>query len=129
MSTGAIIAIVIVIIAVAIALWFLLQTQRRKRLRSKFGPEYERAIEREGDRRRGEAELVHRESRVKKLHIRDLTPPQRNSYARAWREQQGTFVDDPRGAVVEADKLLTDAMTARGYPTGDFNTQVDDLSV
>ena len=129
MSIGIIIAIVVAVIAVAVALWALLETQRTKRLRSKFGPEYDHTIEREGDRRRAEAELAHREARVKKLHIRDLTTQERERYADAWRRQQAMFVDDPRRAVLDADTLVTDVMTSRGYPTGDFNTQVADVSV
>lgn len=129
MSTGVIIAIVIAIVAIAVAIWAVLQTQRSKRLRSKFGPEYDRIVEREGDRRRAEAELAHREARVKKLNIRDLTRQERDRFANAWRQQQANFVDDPRRAVSEADTLVIEVMTARGYPTSDFNTQVADVSV
>lgn len=39
------------------------------------------------------------------------------------------FVDDPDGAVVSADTLVKEVMRARGYPTGDFDQRVADLSV
>jgi hypothetical protein len=42
---------------------------------------------------------------------------------------QGLFVDDPRGAVAEADKLVQEVMTARGYPMGDFESRASDISV
>jgi hypothetical protein len=39
------------------------------------------------------------------------------------------FVDDPDGAVVAADRLVTEVMAARGYPIEDFETRAADLSV
>ena len=39
------------------------------------------------------------------------------------------FVDDPNGAVVAADRLVTEVMTARGYPIEDFEKRAADLSV
>ena len=33
---------------------------------------------------------------------------------------QARFVDDPREAVTEADRLVGEVMAARGYPVGDF---------
>ena len=42
---------------------------------------------------------------------------------------QARFVDDPRSAVVDADRLFGDVMRNRGYPVGDRNRRLDDLSV
>ena len=39
------------------------------------------------------------------------------------------FVDDPAGAVAAADRLVTELMTARGYPIEDFEARAADLSV
>ena len=129
MNTTAIIALIVAIVAVAVAVWALMQTRRSKHLKAKFGPEYDRVVSREGDRGRAEAELSHREARVKKLNIRDLSPQEQERFATSWRQQQAQFVDDPRGAVTEADALVTTIMTARGYPTTDYHTQISDLSV
>ena len=46
-----------------------------------------------------------------------------------WRAVQEEFVDDPTRAVSDADKLIQSVMETRGYPVGDFNQRVDDLSV
>ncbi len=129
MSTTEIVAIVIAVIALAVAVLAFLQTQRTKRLRTRFGPEYDHVVDREGDRRRAEAELSHREERVRKLNIRDLTRQEQKRFADAWRHQQSRFVDDPQAAASEADTLVMEVMAARGYPTNDFSTQVADLSV
>jgi hypothetical protein len=38
-------------------------------------------------------------------------------------------VDNPRGALTEADKLIQEIMTARGYPVTDFAQRAADISV
>ena len=38
-------------------------------------------------------------------------------------------MDDPPGAVIEADRLVAALMTARGYPVADFEQRAADISV
>jgi hypothetical protein len=129
MNTAAVIVIVIAILVIAAVIWAIVRKQRTERLRSKFGPEYDRALQREGNRNRGEAELVQREKRVEKFNIRELSPRERSRFADAWTREQSLFVDDPKAAVINADDLVIELMTARGYPMSDFNTQASDISV
>ncbi len=129
MNTTAIIAIIVAIVALLVAIWAVWKTQRTKRLRSRFGPEYDYTVQRQGDRRKAETELAQRETKVKHLSIRDLTHREREQFANAWRDQQARFVDDPKLAVLEADRLVTRVMTARGYPTSDYETQAAYASV
>ena len=42
---------------------------------------------------------------------------------------QSRFVDDPRGAVTEADDSVITLMKTRGYPMADFEQRAADLSV
>jgi len=42
---------------------------------------------------------------------------------------QNRFVDDPKGAVQDADRQVLELMQRRGYPTGDFEQRAADLSV
>jgi len=129
MNTTAIVAIVVAVIALAVAVWAVWQTQRTKHLRTKFGPEYDYTVEREGDRRKAEAELAHREAKAKRLQIRELTPQERDQFANAWRDEQAHFVENPSQAVAAADALVSRAMMARGYPTADYETQAAYASV
>ena len=46
-----------------------------------------------------------------------------------WRDVQVRFVDDPGGAVREADTLVQRVMRERGYPTDDFEQRAADISV
>jgi hypothetical protein len=116
--------LILVIVAVAVGLgavaWYL-QRQRSLRLRERFGPEYERTRTEMGDARRAEAALAAREKRVEKLHIRPLTDEERARYAEVWRHVQTLFVDDPKGAIKEADHLVNEVMGVKGYPMADFN--------
>ena len=109
--------------------WYALDQRRRRGLREHFGPEYQRLVSQEGDPRRAERVLSQRESRVKKLDIRPLPESTRANFLGRWQKVQERFVDDPRGAVRDADALIGEAMTGRGYPVGDFEQRAADVSV
>jgi hypothetical protein len=121
-------AVVAVLAAVAIA-WTYMQRQRRARLRERFGPEYDRAVQEAGTPAKAEAVLDARARRVEKLKIRPLSREQSDSFSNEWRRVQGLFVDDPDAAVEAADRLVAQVMAARGYPIDDFDTRAADLSV
>lgn len=118
-----------VVVLLAVVAWLLIERQRTDRLRSRFGPEYKRAVEDTGDRRAAEAELEARQRRVEALDIKELPIPERDRYAEAWRQVQSRFVDDPRAAVVDADQLIAQVMEARGYPIAEFEQRAADISV
>jgi hypothetical protein len=115
--------------AIAVAVTRNRNRQRSRELREHFGPEYERALEQHGDRSRAERDLWKRQRRVQKLHIQLLAPEQCESFSAAWSNVQQRFVDDPSSAVVQADRLVKEVMSARGYPMGNFEQRVADLSV
>jgi FtsZ-interacting cell division protein ZipA len=116
-------------VLVAIIVLLILRRQRSQRLRQRFGPEYERTVRETGDVRRAEAALEARATRVERLHIRPLTADDAQRFSTRWREVQTQFVDDPNGAVLQADALIGDVMRTRGYPVGDFEQRVADVSV
>lgn len=124
-----IIAVAVVLIAGIVA--FLLHRKRQtERLRTKFGgAEYARAVKIGGDRRHAEAGLQERAERVEGLHVRPLSAADRARFVETWRGVQSRFVDGPAGAVTEADQLLGDVMSTRGYPVSDFEQRAADISV
>lgn len=129
MDQATVIAIVVGVIVLAAVGWLVWQRQRSEQLRARYGPEYERTVTQVGDKRRAESELVKRQERVAQLDIRPLSAEQCTSYMQQWRTVQARFVDDPKGAVTEADRLVEDAMKVRGYPIADFDQRAADLSV
>jgi hypothetical protein len=130
MNHTALIVLIVVIAAVVIAAAvFFSRRKRSEHLREQFGPEYDRTLHEKGDARHAEAALLDREKRVKKLALRTLSPTDRDHYSAEWLAVQRRFVDDPSGAVTQADRLVTQVMEARGYPTGDFEQRAADLSV
>jgi hypothetical protein len=119
-----------VVAVVAIALLTARSTRRRHaELKSRFGPEYERALEQHGSVSRAERELLAREKRVHHLSLRSLPEAERLRYTANWDNVQTRFVDDPSGAVQQADDLIKAVMVARGYSLEHFDQRVADLSV
>ena len=118
----------VVVLLLGLAAWVYTSRRRRVNLRKQFGPEYERAVQAVGPAR-AEAVLRERADRVSRFSLRKLTHDQADAFAREWRRIQARFVDDPDGAVGEAAQLVTQVMTARGYPLEDFDRRADDLSV
>lgn len=123
------ILIVVIVIAAAVVVWAFLHKRRRATLRSRFGPEYDRAVHSYGDRTRAEKELEQRARRIEKYHIRSLTPEEQQRFGEDWRRAQARFVDDPALAIREADNLVSEVMRTRGYPMSDFERRAEDLSV
>jgi hypothetical protein len=116
-------------LAIGIAVWMYVKKERTQKLRSKFGPEYDKAIGEHRDRGHAESELQKRAARVANFNIHPLEAEDRSRYTEDWRREQTLFVDDPRGAVNHADTLVQDVMRGRGYPVGDFDQNATDLSV
>ena len=124
--------IVIAVVAVIVVLgviWSATRAKRSRALRDTFGREYDRTVESAGDRRAAEKELRERQKRHDELELRPLSPEARDRYIRQWQSTQTRFVDDPRGAVAEADALVQQVMQDRGYPTKEFDRRVADISV
>ncbi len=125
----------VVLVSVAILLIAGLAWHVRRRwstsagLREKFGSEYGRAVQEHGSERKAEAQLADREKRVEKLAIREIDPVERERFEHEWKAVQSRFVDSPKGAVAEADDLVSSLMKVRGYPVADFDQRAADISV
>ena len=119
------------IVIAAVLVWLYVRNRRRTTagLRQKFGSEYDRAVLTHGSGRKAESKLEDREKRVEKLKIRDLDPTERERYSKKWESVQSRFVDSPKGAVTEADDLVSSVMEARGYPVTAFDQSAADISV
>jgi hypothetical protein len=123
-------AVVIAIVAlVAIAAIVHWRRHRTHALEKHFGDEFERTVSRLGSRSKAEAELRARKERVDKMEIVPLTREEAARFGNAWQALQARFVDDPRGSLAEADRLVVEVMQKRGYPMGDFEHRAGDISV
>ena len=130
MTTGTILLLIVAIVAMAVAVWMYVEREKTRKFRAKFGSEYDRVVtEQHGDARKAEAILGKRERRVSNLGIRPLDKQERERFGSEWKIVQESFVDDPRLAIAKADRLVNEAMRARGYPMGDFEQRAADISV
>jgi len=120
---------VALVVIVAVVAWMYVRKRRSTTagLRQKFGPEYDRAVLAHGSK--AEAKLADREKRIDKLNIRDLDAMEHERYSKQWQAVQSRFVDSPKGAVAEADDLVSSVMKVRGYPVADFDQRAADISV
>src|SRR5580658_8892345 len=118
-----------VIVIIAVGAWLFVRKRRGTTadLRQKFGPEYDRAVLAHGSK--AEAKLADREKRVEMLNLRDLDATEHARYSEQWKAVQSRFVDSPKGAVAEADDLVSSVMKVRGYPVSDFEQRAADISV
>jgi hypothetical protein len=118
------------VLAVLGVIGFLLTRKRRTQLlRDRFGPEYDRVVKKEGDVHRAESVLAFRKERREKFELKPISPSTRSDFAMRWTSVQSQFVDDPKGAVSQADSLVSELMQVRGYPVGEFDQRAADISV
>ena len=128
-NTTLIVVVAVAVLVVLAVVWMVTQQRRRAHLKDRFGPEYDQALRQHQDPRAAERELLDRERRVARLDITPLTRDDATRFSEAWRTIQSRFVDDPKGAVVDADRLVDEVMRTRGYPLGDFEQRAADISV
>jgi hypothetical protein len=123
-------AVVIIVVLIAIAVVKRRKRQERSdRLRERFGPEYDRTVERARSRSEAEDQLEARAARREKMRLRSLDPEERRSFVARWEDLQASFVDGPASAVRGADVLLDDLALARGYPDASAEQRLDDLAM
>ena len=127
-QTLALIIVVAVLLIAGIG-WLVYSSTRTKRLQKRFGPEYDATVKRLGSKAKAEAELQRREKRVAKFEIVPLAPAEMTRFSQAWTRLQGSFVDDPKGVLLEADRLVRELLLKRGYPVADFDLRAADISV
>jgi hypothetical protein len=128
MPVGAIIALVIVCVLLVIAATLGIQVARRVALRRQFGAEYDRLVDEVGPRR-AQAQLEDRRRRAARLDIRPLSAEQQARYEKQWAAAQGRFISSPAEATEAAAALVVAVATDRGYPAGDREEFLADLSV
>ncbi|TMK96041.1 MAG: hypothetical protein E6G42_00465 [Actinobacteria bacterium] len=117
------------VVVLAVVVWSALRTRRTRTLKEGFGPEYDRTVADAPSKREAEAELSDRQKRREELDVKPLSPGARERYVELWQATQARFVDDPGGAITEADLLIQQVMRERGYPVEDFEQRAADVSV
>jgi len=127
-TTLIIVAVIFMVIGGLLAVT-VMRFQRSKRLKDRFGPEYDHLVDRIGDKRQAEDELDARLAHVQKLNVRSLTAEEVNRFALEWQTTQADFVDQPLAAVQKANRLIREVMSTRGYPVEDFEQRAADISV
>src|ERR1700704_2199905 len=101
-TTMAAVIIVFLLIAAGAAIWYITRRRKSERLRRRFGPEYDKTVERFNSQERAEKELIGREKRIRNYTIVALSEAEGCRYRESWSTLQGRFVDQPENAVRDA---------------------------
>jgi hypothetical protein len=116
-TTATVVILFVALVVLVVAVIAVMRARERRQLRSTFGDEYDRTLERTGKRRDAERDLSERKAEHDQLQLRDLTPAARARYLERWQQIQARFVDAPVPALAEADTLLSQLLGERGYPS------------
>lgn len=100
-----------------------------RRLRSRYGREYDRLYTAHNDHAAVARELERRERKHQELKIAEVDGQERDRLVFDWSAAQAAFVDDPGGATRRTEQLVGEALAARGYPAGDGEEQLALASV
>lgn len=117
---------VLLLLALGYYLW---RRRKGRHLKKQFGPEYERVVEEADSRSEAHEELREREERVSELDLRELNSDETERFTQRWIEIQKRFVDQPSGAVEDAERMIVEIMELRGYPVDHYQRRSEDLSV
>lgn len=111
---------VLVLIVLALVAWFVTSRKRKRqeRLRSRYGREYDATIDAKGERA-GLDDLDHRERERADLSLRQVDDATRDDLRERMTELQFRFVEDPSEVMLEAQRVVTDGLRARGFPVAE----------
>jgi hypothetical protein len=129
MPAGAVLIIIIICVLIAIAAGTAATLElRMMATRRQFGPEFDRLADQVGPRR-ARAELIARKRHVAGLDLHPLSPQRSSELLSQWDAVQEQFVESPAKATVTAAEVVLSAAAERGYPAGDREQLLADLSV
>lgn len=126
---------VVIVVVVAIVVDLATRKRRTEKLRVLGSAIDARALR--GDPSPRQVEVVpvaqaardERSVRVETLHIVPLAAGDRARFVESWSRVQARFVDGPGSAVADADQLLGDVLSTRGYSLSDFEPGAAEISV
>jgi hypothetical protein len=117
MSTILLLVTILIVLALAATLaGFFISRQRKRSARREFGSEFQRIARERGSEKEAERELRKRQQEVER-RIRPLSDDSRKHYSEEWDQVERAFVDDPGLALEQADRVVTDILAERNFPT------------
>jgi hypothetical protein len=106
--------------AVAVVGWLAVGRRRPETLPRPAGTEDEQATE-------GAPDLA--EPVADGFAIKPLGRIAHHQFSEEWASVQAMYLEDPSGAVEQAQGLVADVMRARGYPVGDFEERAAEVAI
>lgn len=91
--------------------------------RDRFGAEFDRLAEQIGTEQAAD-QLRETAAQIGSVDVQRVAPSEREEFTDRWNDLQHTFLDSPTAALRGADVLVTDVMSSRNLPTGEFEARV-----
>jgi len=101
----------------------------RRSLRKSFGAEYETVAQEKDTKQEVDRELLRRKRLHDTLRLRAISAVDQEYYTTSWARLQDGFLDNPARALSTAGQLVSQLLTARGYPGEDAGERLALLSV
>lgn len=123
------IVVAAVCVAIVVASVMVRGIRRSRRLRHRFGAEYDRMLVESGNREMTELELSTRLKRRRQLSIHPVNPAERQRFIEWWKQIREAARDNPQEAIAGVEPLILAVLQARGYPPGQQAQRIADISV
>lgn len=108
------------VLIVGAIVWGVIAAKRRReeqhQLRERYGAEYERTVSEHKSTRAAVADLKEREERHEELELQSLNDADRDLIRRHMATAQFRFAEDPAEAILQTQRVMTEALRAKGYP-------------
>lgn len=115
---------VAVLVVLGLVLWLVSasRNRRQRKLRQRYGREYDATVEAKG-RRAGVDDLDHREEERQSVRLREPDESTRADLRQRMAELQFRFVEEPSEVLLETQRVVVDSLRARGYPIAEDREQ------
>ncbi|HVM18357.1 MAG TPA: hypothetical protein VM307_00185 [Egibacteraceae bacterium] len=111
------------VLIVGLVVWAVVSRSRTRReherLQQRYGSEYERTVAMHRSKKAAAADLHERERLHEDLQLRDLNDHDLDLVRRHMAAAQFRFVEDPADAVLQAQRVMTEVLRAKGYPVAE----------
>lgn len=108
-------AVSLIVLTFAVVAWLVTERQRSVSAKRAFGRAYEMPVPGLGVQLDAGVPSTARKQRLARPDVLPLSAPEATSLSLRWTTLQSRFVDDPRAAVADAQRLVRELLERRNY--------------
>jgi len=123
-----ILLLILALLAGVLPTWLAMRRRRPTYFHRRFGYDHDLSLEDENTPPHVTEGVDAQNGRSNTFTIQPLTSTNKVYATSLWQSIQALFVDEPKVAIEEAEDLLMEVMRQRGFPSGDFEQLLADLT-